>query len=613
MKKETKQTSADFFENRTRLILILLALGTVLRIIVLQQWNSSLFHLAVWSDAATYNQWARSIITSGDWIDSQPFFMTPVYPYILAVIYSVTGENLIAVRIVQHLLGLATVLLLFLSGEKLFSRREAFFAAIIASLYGPLYLHANLLLVETVKVFLLTASFYCVLQARSRKDLRWWIGAGVLLGFTVLSRPSDLLVAAAVIVWIFYGAAQISQSKIRASLAVLLAVTAVIVPVTLRNYAVSQEFIPVTSNGGLNFYLGNNPKAVGVYYNVDGLDLANDPDGRVFLETMFGKEFSPGQASSYWMKEAIAFITQQPADALLLLGKKLLLFFHHREIGQLGYDYRFIAQNAVPLFSYLLTFIVLFPIAAVGMASVRTQWREHSLLYAFLIAEILSVILFFVTDRFRISAIPFFALFAGIGLDRLISSIRQRHRTALITAGAVIVGSAGLATVLNIPIKDDFSMEHEYLGMNFFDMKQYERALYEYRQAAQYKETFHLHNNVGNVYAAAGNIPKAMSEYQRGWEINPRQAISVFSMGTAYVRVQQFDSALVKFELAKRINPRFAPAYLNAGLALWYQERYDEALKNLEQYVTMEPDKGKTASVLRDIANLRLIIAEEKK
>jgi 4-amino-4-deoxy-L-arabinose transferase-like glycosyltransferase len=613
MKKQKQQRTIPFFENRRRLLAIVLGISIGLRIIILHQWNASVFSVAVWSDSATYNQWARSIITSGDWIGTNPFLMTPLYPYLLAVIYTITGESLTAVRLIQNAIGIGTILLIFLSADKMFQRRAAFFAAMAAALYGPFYLHANLLLVETVKVFLLILSLYLLLIATEKKNIRWWIYSGLVLGAAMLCRPTDIFVVGIALLWIFLLMVQPFSLRLRSASALFAAVILIVLPVTIRNYSVSKEFIPITSNGGLNFYLGNNPKAVGVYYNVDGLDLANDPDGRIFLETTKGKNFTAGQASAYWMNEAVDYIVKQPADFIVLAGMKALLFFHYKEIGQLGYNYHFISRNAVSALGYLLTFAVILPFSVVGIVVLRKEWKKYFLLYGLLAAQFLSVILFFVTDRFRLSSMPFLILFAGFGLDWLLVQWKFQRRKVIMVGGGSLMLAMSLSTFLNVRIDDEFSTEHEYIGMNYFDMKLYEKALFEYRQALRYNDSFHIHNNIGNVYSATGNIPAAMKEYQRGSEINPRQAISVFSMGTAYVRVQQFDSALTCFAKVKHLNPRFAPAYLNAGLSYWYTGNYGKALTELEIYLAMEPDRVKTASVRQDVENLKQIIAGEKR
>ncbi len=612
MSKKKIQTANSFFDDRKRLILIVLTITIVVRTVIVTQWNASVFNLAIWSDSATYNQWARNIVVTGDWIGTKPFFMTPFYPYFLAVIYSIVGESIHAVRIIQNAIGVAIVLLIFLSAEKIFNRRAAFFSALLASLYGPLYLHANLLLVETVKVFFLILSFHLLLVAQEKKNHRWWFFAGLSLGGAILCRPTDILTLLFVILWVFSVNDQKSSNRIRTIAFLIIPIILIVLPVTIRNYMLSEEFIPITSNGGLNLYLGNNPKAVGVYYNVDGLDLANDPDGRVFLETKFGRQITPGEASSYWTREAAMFMREHPGDFIGLLAKKALLIFHYKEISQLGYNYNFISKNAVPFFAFLLTFVVILPFALIGMFATRKNFKKYIILYGYFGAQCSAVILFFVTDRYRLSIIPFFILFAGIGIDWLIDRWNNNDRTKLGFAFVIMVTAVGISTEFNMRIDDEFSIEHEYIGLNYFEMKRYDLAMYEYEQAIRSKESFHIRNNIGNVYSALGNVPAAMKEYQRGNELNPRQAISLFSMGTAYVRAQRFDSALIYFERAKLINPRFAPVYLNAGLSYWYMGNFTEALGNLERYVSMESDREKVLSVQRDIENLKRMIAESR-
>ena len=53
----------------------------------------------------------------------------------------------------------------------------------------------------------------------------------------------------------------------------------VIAPVTLRNYIVGHDVVLMTSNGGLNLYIGNNENADGVYNPVTELRMVGaDPE-----------------------------------------------------------------------------------------------------------------------------------------------------------------------------------------------------------------------------------------------------------------------------------------------------------------------------------------------
>jgi len=569
-------------------------------------WNG------IWSDAATYNQWARRIVTSNDWIGQDPFFMSPFYSYFLAVIYSSFGESLLAVRVVQAAAGSAVAGLVFLIGERMFTRQAAFAAGLLAAVYGPFLLSGILLLVETLKVLFLVLTLWLLLVAGNKSRLWWWFLPGASLGFAALCRPTDLLILIIAAIWIMFLQDAGRNEKFRRLGILALGVFLIIAPVTIRNYLVSGDFILITSNGGLNFYLGNNPEAVGIYYNVDQLDLANDPDGRVFLETQAGKAISPAEASSIWISKATSFVLHQPLSFVSLLGKKLLLFFHHKEISQLGYNYVFVGEYAVPLIRFLPSFILVGPLGILGCLLAWRKWRSHFLLYGFLAVEILGVVLFFMTDRFRLSAVPFLMLFAGFALVEVIKQVRTREWSDLKLAAVVLIAVCLVMTVFNVEIPDEFSLEWEQVGLMHLFAKDHRAALEAFQESGKYKNSFHLHNNIGNVYAALGQMDVALTQFRIGEELNPAQPVSAFGMGTVHASKQDWAAALEALDRSIRINPRFAPAHLNKGLVLYYLQRFDESLAEMRSYTELEPDKSKLASVYGDIRNLERLVGQQR-
>ena len=611
MTRKVVSQSQGFLDNRSALITTIMVLSIAMRALCVYLFSQTFLWDGIWSDAATYNQWARRIDANNDWVGGDPFFMTPLYPYFLAAVYSVLGPSLLAVRVIQAALGAGTAVLVFLVCERVFASRKAgFIAGVLAAVYGPFLLSHNLLLVETLKVFLLTLTLWLLLVAHQKQRMVWWFAGGVSLGFAILCRPSDFLVVGVVAAWILWFTGDSTRMKVLHLGIFVGAVLLVMAPVTIRNYVVSGEFILITSNGGLNFYLGNNPEAVGVFYNVDQLDLANDPDGRVYLESRLGKTLRPSDVSSIWFSKAADFIVNKPLDFLGLLGRKLLLFFHHKEMSQLGYNYAFVAQTSIPLFQYLPAFLLVGSFGLLGCVLALKKWKEFVILYGFLLAQVLGVVLFFVTDRFRLSAIPFLMIFAGYGIVGTYSLIKKRDKRRLFSAVAVLLASVLVITLLNYHIPDEFSLEWEYVGLMHFNVGNHAAALKAYQEAMRYKDSFHIRNNIGNTYLATGKMEEALRQYKIGQSLNPTQAISIFSMGTAFVSRQDWTSALQMFEKAIEINPRFAPAYLNKGLTLYYMQRFPEALKSLRSYVSLEKDKSKLASVYSDIRNLEILIRQ---
>jgi hypothetical protein len=402
------------------------------------------------------------------------------------------------------------------------------------------------------------------------------------------------------------------KEKLRRTGALVAGILLVIGPVTARNYLVSGDFVLISSNGGLNFYLGNNPLAAGIYYNVDRIDLATDPDGRRFLEAESGRVLTHSEASSLWMDKAQSFILEEPGSAIGLMAKKLLLFFHHKEISQVGYNYVFVREQALPLLGLLPGFFVVCPLAVLGCIRGWQRRRDLFLLYGFLAAEVASIVLFFMTDRFRLSAIPFMVLFAGFALVGIMEVVRERKWKELRIPAVTIASVCAAMTVLNVDVPDEFSLEWEQIGLMQLNAKDPRSALQAFQESGKYKDSYHLRNNIGNAYAAMGQTDAALEQFIAGERMNATQPVSAFSIGTAHASRQNWLPALEAFDRAIAINPRFAPAHLNKGLVLYHMQRFEEALTELKTYAALESDRSKLASVFGDIRNLERLVEQQR-
>ncbi|MBN2465616.1 hypothetical protein JXD38_08375, partial [candidate division WOR-3 bacterium] len=80
-------------------LLAVLVLGLGLRISNLADISDSPFFTRPVIDGQVYDSWAMSITESR--APAQPFYQDPLYPYFLALIYSVFGHSYWAVYIVQ--------------------------------------------------------------------------------------------------------------------------------------------------------------------------------------------------------------------------------------------------------------------------------------------------------------------------------------------------------------------------------------------------------------------------------------------------------------------------------------------------------------------------------
>ena len=78
--------------TRWNLLLGVALLALVVRLVYVWQISQAPFFTLRIGDADAYHQWALRI-ASGDWFGEGAFYQAPLYPYFLAVLYSVLGDG----------------------------------------------------------------------------------------------------------------------------------------------------------------------------------------------------------------------------------------------------------------------------------------------------------------------------------------------------------------------------------------------------------------------------------------------------------------------------------------------------------------------------------------
>ncbi|HEX2223887.1 MAG TPA: glycosyltransferase family 39 protein, partial [Thermoanaerobaculia bacterium] len=73
-------------------------------------------------DSQEYDRWAQEV-AAGDWLGSQVFFQAPLYPYFLAVLYTLFGRSLDAAYLAQIVLAVAGCYALYRAGREIGGER----------------------------------------------------------------------------------------------------------------------------------------------------------------------------------------------------------------------------------------------------------------------------------------------------------------------------------------------------------------------------------------------------------------------------------------------------------------------------------------------------------
>jgi tetratricopeptide (TPR) repeat protein len=581
------------------------AFAFVLRLIYLSQIESIplFYHLA--GDGWTYHEWGMRI-AAGDWLGAGVFYQPPLYPYFLGLLHSLFGPSLWAARLVQIALGAAACALIFLAGEKWFSRPVGIAAGLILACYAPAIFFDGLIEKSVLDLFLLALLLFWLPETDPWFQWRWF-GAGIILALLGLSRENALVLVPVVALWI---AIRFSERPlaVRGRLVGLFVggVLLVLVPVGLRNLAVGGEFTLTTAQFGPNFFIGNNAAADGTYGSVRktiGEIQLEGPDAERLAERAVGHELTPGQVSSYWFGQALQYITSQPGDWLRLLGLKWLMVWNAREIEDSDdfYIYREYAAllDALAPFNH---FGVLVPLAALGLYLTRGRWRRLWLLYLMIAALALSVAIFYVFGRYRFPLVPLLALFAGAGLIDTVGLWKKRAWSTLALSAAMLFFAA---LVVNWPLRGKSGPGAEgYNNLSNAYLKQgrIDEAIESARRALAVAPDYGIaHYNLANRYAAQSKLDLAQTHLEKALEIYPNYAEAHSNYGQLLVARGDLEGATRYFQRAVALNPNLGRAQLNLGLALAKQGRIQEAVRPLEAAVRLMPDSAEANYYLGNV------------
>ena len=611
-KKETKkvpQKSRIFSNEEFKYLSIIVLAGFILRFLYVIETQGSPFFQNLFSDSGIYYDLALKIM-GGNWIGSQVFFMSPGYPYFLAVIFTILGKSILAVRLIQIFLNSINIILIYLTTRSLHSEKAGYASAIIAAIFSPFIFYSGAILLEVVQTFILSVFLLIISNRSLLKENRNWLWAGITLGIAGFFRANILLLFPVMFAWFLFKAVRNKDERKLFYRGLLYFSAGCLVPVflvTARNYIAGGDFVVISSNGGINFYLGNNENAPGIYKTPEDFDFFKDLSGRKYAEQISGDSLSPSEASAFWVHKSLDYIEKNPADWLSLTGKKILLFFDDNDNPQSAImDPSFFAENYSTILSLPLPgFFIVFIISIFGLILTFNRRKEYTLVYLFIITYIAATVLFFITGRFRVAVSPAFITFAGIGIIEGYSLARSKlYRKLIVPASAAVLITA---TVMTLIPRYNFSNYDAYidLGNSFFEKHKYDEALLNFKKAVSLKADANSFVLLGNTYAAKSEFKPALDSYYKAINNQPDYYLAWFNMGIAYTQMRNLDQAEQAFTKTIKLKPDFADAYRNLAIIDYIKEDYKSSLFNFEKFLSLTDDKQAKKTVQQDIQELK--------
>lgn len=515
--------------------------------------DPSFEHILPVVDSKTYDDLSQAIL-AGDWmLRSVPVhFMGPLYAYFLAAIYGLFGHHYEAAHAVQYLLGASSAAIIFLAARQWFSNRVAFVAGLFPALSATLIVYEGYLLPEGM-IFFLVSLFMLALGIVRRHPGHWqlWLILGLVLGLVSIQRASFFMCGFGLVFWILAGFAE--KDFFRRSIQVAFFVSGIVIaiaPVTLHNRFIGGQWVPVTSNGAINFYIGNGIEADGTF-------------GYGATLQQHEKKVAAGQAT--WMGLLGSEIMADPTRWFALMFKKIYLYWAAYDTPD-NFNYALHRQfSPLTQFGQLPYYIV----AVLGFIGMAAAWsRRHGIaeLYLLVFLCMFSIVLVFVSGRFRLAAMAPMSIFASVAVWKAVAWVQSRQwpRFAAAAAGAVVLVIFLTRYIVEpFPIRiNDYSMLAAY-----YDIEADQEGAIAVMQGAvrafetpfpgnagfEQKRQFGLFNARGELasrLARAGRWQEARVVLERQMQSNVYDAAVVLMLIQSYIQLGEKNRALV---LARRM------------------------------------------------------------
>ncbi|MDF1535202.1 MAG: hypothetical protein P1S46_01715 [bacterium] len=286
----------------------------------------------------------------------------------LEAILTSLGIGLNGLHLFQFLAGIMLVLTVLTLGQRILGTFPSLFAGAVLAVYGPLLFQEAQIVTAAWTALFLTAAILLPLAFASPPALVFLL-SGIIFGLGIQSQANMAISALA----FFIGLSTIASQRGKKALFLFpLGILLALAPVTLHNLR-SGEFLPLSTVGGVNFFIGNGPGATGSFNIPEGYSLVNEADqfvvsSLIYPEKILGHKPGYSESSRFWISRILRGILSRPARSLVLMGKKTALLLHAWETPN-NISYRFFRTQlaSIPL---PLDFGILVALAIPGFAPV---------------------------------------------------------------------------------------------------------------------------------------------------------------------------------------------------------------------------------------------------
>lgn len=511
-------------------------------------------------DALGFEEDARLLVAQG-WSFPDAFQRPPLYIYVRAALSWLGMDATRTLSAIHCLVGALTAALLALLTFRLSAgqdpavrQRATWIAGLVAALYGPLIAN-DVELLASVWVHALLAVSLVLVATPAERLRRSDAPAGLALGLAITGWAP----AVAFVVPIAMLRVRHALAPERAKVAAVLLLCASVAPAlsAAHNASHGAPLSIVSANGGMNLWLGNNPKWQDTWAAGPGLyfDREEQRPSRAGARTW-------GQKERWYSAAVWGVVKADPGAAALRVLKKLGCALHGTEISR-DHDREWLRRQSPLIAATMFGFVVQFPFGLLlPLALLCPRQRLHPGTYAALLAGsfayALVLALWFVAMRYRLLLV---LLLLPLAASALAGRLRDLPKLQWVVGGIALL-ACNLPNALAERVSATPVQELIRLRQSFTAQQKLDEAMSCSRQAVKADpDDADGQVALGIDLLTAGDNAQAYVHLQRATELLPDSEAAWHYFGNGCLAVQKHEQAVVSFQRALAINPFHEQSY----------------------------------------------------